>query len=183
MTENHNAPAMPRKRNKAPLIATAIMLSLGLLGGGYWLTYGQYFESTDNAYLQGDITSISPKVSGYIAKSYITDNQAVKQGDLLVKIDDRDYQAALEQAKAHLTVTEARVSTISLLSKNCNAAKFTKAESQVESAQAEYDRAVQQVARSRSLLKRNYASQDESRQHARSAKSDNGTTSTKRKLA
>ena len=160
MTENHNAPTKPRKRNKAPLIATAIMLSLGLLGGGYWLTYGQYFESTDNAYLQGDITSISPKVSGYIAKSYITDNQAVKQGDLLVQIDDRDYQAALEQAKAHLTVTEASENNL-VAQQKLQRSQIHQAESQVESAQAEYDRAVQQVARSRSLLKRNYASQDE----------------------
>ena len=60
-----------KKRNKAPLIATAIMLALGLSGGGYWYGYGQYFESTDNAYLQGDITNISPKVSGYITTSSI----------------------------------------------------------------------------------------------------------------
>mgnify|MGYP000002583573 FL=1 len=160
MTENHNAPAKPRKRNKTPLIATVFMLSLGLLGGGYWLTYGQYFESTDNAYLQGDITSISPKVSGYIARSYITDNQAVKQGDLLVQIDDRDFQAALEQAKAHLVVAEASEGNL-VAQQKLQRSQIHQAESRVDSAQAEYDRAIQQVARSRSLLKRNYASQDE----------------------
>ncbi|MEF1230917.1 biotin/lipoyl-binding protein, partial [Vibrio fortis] len=93
-----------KKRNKAPLIATAIMLALGLGGGSYWYGYGQYFESTDNAYLQGDITNISPKVSGYIVTSHVHDNQVVNKGDLLVEIDDRDYQTALSQANAHLAV-------------------------------------------------------------------------------
>lgn len=160
MTDNHTPSAKPRKRNKAPLIATAIMLSLGLLGGGYWFSYGQYFESTDNAYLQGDITTISPKVSGYISTSYVTDNQVVKQGDLLVQIDDRDFQTALDQAKAHLVVTQASENNL-IAQKKLQTSQIHQAASRVDSAQAEYDRAKQQVARSRSLLKRNYASQDE----------------------
>ncbi|MDN3610477.1 HlyD family secretion protein [Vibrio ostreicida] len=148
------------KRYKAPFIATAIMLCLGLVGGSYWWNYGQYFESTDNAYLQGDITSISPKVSGYIVKSYISDNQTVKQGELLVQIDDRDYQTALEQASAHLKVAQASEKNL-VAQQTLQRSQIDQAKSQVDSAQAEYDRAIQQVARSRSLLKRNYASQDE----------------------
>ncbi|WP_367988656.1 HlyD family secretion protein [Vibrio sp. NTOU-M3] len=148
------------KRNKAPLIATALMLSFGLLGGGYWFGYGQYFESTDNAYLQGDITTISPKVSGYIVKSYVSDNQQVKQGQLLVQIDDRDYQAALDQSQAHLVVAQSSVKNLSA-QQNLQRSQINQAESRVDSARAEYERAAQQVSRSRSLLKRNYASQDE----------------------
>lgn len=149
-----------KKTKRAPMIATVIMLSLGVLGGGYWFGYGQYFESTDNAYLQGDITNISPKVSGYIVKSYVTDNQAVKQGELLVEIDARDYQATLDQANAHLHVTHANVDNL-VAQQHLQRSQITQAQSRVDSAQAEYDRAIQQVARSRSLLKRNYASQDE----------------------
>ncbi|MFM2590426.1 HlyD family secretion protein [Vibrio sp. TBV020] len=160
MTETHDMPTKKKQRNKAPLIATVIMLSLGLLGGGYWFGYGQYFESTDNAYLQGDITTISPKVSGYIVKSYVTDNQVVKQGDILAQIDDRDYQATLDQAKAHLEVAQSSVNNL-YAQQTLQRSQINQAESQVDSAQAEYDRAIQQVARSRSLLKRNYASQDE----------------------
>lgn len=159
MTETHDKP-IKKQRNRAPLIATVIMLSLGLLGGGYWFGYGQYFESTDNAYLQGDITTISPKVSGYIVKSYVTDNQVVKQGDILAQIDDRDYQATLDQAKAHLEVAQSSVKNL-YAQQTLQRSQINQAESQVDSAQAEYDRAIQQVARSRSLLKRNYASQDE----------------------
>lgn len=150
----------PHRRNRAPLIATALMLSLGILGGGYWFSYGQYFESTDNAYLQGDITNISPKVSGYIAESFVADNQSVKQGDLLVQIDDRDFRAALDQAQAHLSVMQSSVQNL-VAQQTLQRSQIAQAKSQVDSAQAEYDRAIQQVARSRSLLKRNYASQDE----------------------
>lgn len=148
------------KRKKAPLIATALMLSVGLLGGGYWLSYGQYFESTDNAYLQGDITTISPKVSGYIVKSYVSDNQPVKQRQLLVQIDDRDYQAALAQSQAHLVVAQASVKNL-IAQQTLQRSQINQAESRVDSARAEYDRATQQVTRSRTLIKRNYASQDE----------------------
>lgn len=162
MTENNNASqsVSTKKRKKAPLIATAIMLSLGLAGAGYWYGYGQYFESTDNAYLQGDITNISPKVSGYIVKSYVSDNQSVKAGDLLVQIDDRDYQSALAQASAHLSVVQSDVKNLAA-QQTLQRSKINQAESRVDSAQAEYERATQQVVRSRSLLKRNYASQDE----------------------
>ncbi|MGV2986523.1 HlyD family secretion protein [Vibrio sp. E150_011] len=152
--------ATRKKRNKAPLIATAIMLSLGLVGGTYWFSYGQYFESTDNAYLQGDITNISPKVSGYIVKSYVSDNQIVKQGDLLVQIDDRDFQAALHQANAHLKVIQSSVHNL-MAQQTLQRSQISQAESRVDSANAEYERAVQQAARARSLLKRNYSSQDE----------------------
>ncbi|MGD8115570.1 MULTISPECIES: HlyD family secretion protein [unclassified Vibrio] len=148
------------KRKKAPLIATALMLSLGLLGSGYWFSYGQYFESTDNAYLQGDITTISPKVSGYIVQSYVSDNQQVKQGQLLVQIDDRDYQAALAQSQAHLVVAKSSVKNL-IAQQTLQRSQINQAASRVDSAQAEYDRATQQVTRSRSLIKRNYASQDE----------------------
>lgn len=162
MAENNTAsqPVSTKKRKKAPLIATAIMLSLGLAGAGYWYGYGQYFESTDNAYLQGDITNISPKVSGYIVKSYVTDNQSVKEGDLLVQIDDRDYQAALAQANAHLAVVQSDVKNL-IAQQTLQRSKISQAESGVDSTKAEYKRAIQQVQRSRSLLKRNYASQDE----------------------
>ncbi|KFI10344.1 HlyD family secretion protein [Vibrio coralliilyticus] len=159
MTNTHTE-TKPAKSRKAPLIATAIMLSLGLLGGGYWFGYGQYFESTDNAYLQGEITTISPKVAGYIEHSFVNDNQKVKKGDLLVQIDDRDYRTALEQAKAHLTVTQSSVENLKA-QQTLQQSQIHQAESRVDSAKAEYDRAIQQVQRSRSLLKRNYASQDE----------------------
>ncbi|WP_245907187.1 HlyD family secretion protein [Photobacterium sanctipauli] len=136
------------------------MLSLGLAGGGYWFGYGQYFESTENAYLQGDITNISPKVAGYITESFVEDNQHVKAGDLLAKIDDRDFIAADDQAKAQLAVSQATIENLKA-QQQLQQTKIRQADSQIASAQAEFERAQQQVSRTRSLLKRNYSSQDE----------------------
>ncbi len=78
------------------LIPSIIILVLCLLG---WL-YFSTFETTDDAFVEGHIVRISPKVTGIIEKLYIDDNQHVKKGDLLLQIDDRDYKVRYEQAKA-----------------------------------------------------------------------------------
>ena len=66
-------------------------------------------ESTDDAYVKADSTIISPKVSGYIAQVLVGDNQPVKAGQLLARIDDRDFRTALEQARADVAASEAAV--------------------------------------------------------------------------
>jgi membrane fusion protein (multidrug efflux system) len=71
--------------------------------GHHWWTVGRFIESTDDAYVGGEVTVIAPKVAGFIAEVAVTDNQAVSTGDLLVKIDDRDYRAALAKATAAVT--------------------------------------------------------------------------------
>ncbi|MCW8328813.1 HlyD family secretion protein [Photobacterium sp. SDRW27] len=148
------------KKKKAPLIATLVMLTLGLGAGGYWFSYGQYFESTDNAYLQGDITNISPKVSGYITESFVIDNQTVKAGQLLAKIDDRDFITARDKAEANIAVSKAAIDNL-IAQQQLQKTMIRQSQSQIASANAEYERAQQQVARTRSLLNRNYSSQDE----------------------
>ncbi|HVE21667.1 MAG TPA: HlyD family secretion protein [Acidocella sp.] len=75
--------------------------------GIYWLETGQYWQSTDDAYVGGNVTDLAPKVSGLIARVDVTDNQFVKAGALLVKIDDRDYRAALARAQAAVAGDEA----------------------------------------------------------------------------
>jgi membrane fusion protein (multidrug efflux system) len=66
--------------------------------GAHWWAAGRYRETTDDAYVSGDVTVIGPKVSGYITELPITDNQYVHAGDLLVRVDARDYRAALAKA-------------------------------------------------------------------------------------
>ena len=151
----------PQKQsNKVLFIATSAIMIIATLCIGYWLGYARYFESTDNAYLQGDITTIRPKISGYIAKSFVSDNQKVKKGDLLVELDPRDYVTELEQAKAHLAVSESSIDNLSA-QRTLQESQIRQAESRVDSAKAEYQRSAQQLKRSRSLRKKNYASQDE----------------------
>jgi membrane fusion protein (multidrug efflux system) len=91
----------------------ALAVALGVaaaadFGYGY-LTTGRYLESTDDAYVKADSTLVSPKVSGYIAEVLVGDNQEVKAGQLLARIDDRDFRTALEQAQADVAASEASV--------------------------------------------------------------------------
>src|SRR5271170_3404678 len=91
----------------------ALALALGVAGAadfGYgYLTTGRYLESTDDAYVQADSTIVSPKVSGYIAEVLVGDNEPVKAGQLLARIDDRDFKTALDQAHADVAASEAAV--------------------------------------------------------------------------
>ena len=93
--------------------AFALAVSLGLAGvaglGYSYLTRWQYQETTDDAYVQADSTIIAPKVSGYIAEVLVQDNQKVAAGQLLARIDDRDFKAALNQARADVAAAEAAV--------------------------------------------------------------------------
>ena len=93
--------------------AMAVALALGVaaaadFGYGY-LTTGRYLETTDDAYVQADSTIVSPKVSGYIAEVLVNDNQPVKAGQVLARIDERDFRTALDQARADVTASEAAV--------------------------------------------------------------------------
>lgn len=91
------------------------MLGLVLLGAagwyGYdWWTNGRFLVSTDDAYIEGDIATISPKVSGYVAKVDVVANQHVKAGDPLVTLDDGDYRIAAEQAEAQIATQKLALS-------------------------------------------------------------------------
>jgi membrane fusion protein, multidrug efflux system len=93
--------------------ALALALTLGIVAAadfGYgYLTTGRYLESTDDAYVKADSTIVSPKVSGYIAQVLVGDNQPVKAGQILARIDDRDFRAALDSAHADVDAAEAAV--------------------------------------------------------------------------
>jgi membrane fusion protein (multidrug efflux system) len=90
-----------------------LALTAGAAAGGYWgydyRTTGQYLQSTDDAYVKADYTTIAPKVSGYIAEVLVRDNQKVTAGAVLARIDDRDFRTALSQAEAEVEAAEAAV--------------------------------------------------------------------------
>jgi membrane fusion protein (multidrug efflux system) len=96
--------------------ALALALTSGVAGvadfGHYYVTTGRYLESTDDAYVKADSTIIAPKVSGYIAEVLVSDNQPVKAGQLLARVDDRDFRTALNQAKADVAAAEAAVKNL-----------------------------------------------------------------------
>jgi len=96
--------------------ALAIALALAVAGtadfGRYYLTTGRYLETTDDAFVKADSTIIAPKVSGYISEVLVSDNEPVKAGQLLAKIDDRDFRTALNQARADVAASEAAVKNL-----------------------------------------------------------------------
>lgn len=90
-------------------VGALLLLAAFLLFAGAWLWAGADQAATDNAYVRGDITSLAPKVSGYVTAVAVADNQAVKIGELLFRIDDRDYRAKLAQADANVEAARARL--------------------------------------------------------------------------
>jgi biotin carboxyl carrier protein len=107
----NNSPAQiakPLYRRPAVLVVGAVVVLIALvLGIRYWL-YARSHESTDDAFIEGHIIQISPKVSGYVARVYVRSNQEVKAGDLLVELDARDYQVKFQQARAALEAARAK---------------------------------------------------------------------------
>jgi len=102
-------PSRQAIKRAALALATALGVAAATDFGHYYLTSGRYLETTDDAYVKADSTIIAPKVSGYIAQVLVNDNQPVTAGQLLAKIDDRDFRAALSQAEADVAAAEAAV--------------------------------------------------------------------------
>ena len=100
------------KRSSRRFILIGLVL-LAVIGGGIWLGHwwlvGRFIERTDDAYLQADSVTVAPKVSGYVTDVFVADNQAVKAGDPLVRLDTRQYQAALDQANATVDARNADI--------------------------------------------------------------------------
>lgn len=90
-----------RRRLMLPLLAV-VLVAVGSWYGHQWWTQGRFMISTDDAYVEGDIAAISPKVSGYVAAVEVVANQPVKAGDPLVRLEDGDYRLAREQAEAQI---------------------------------------------------------------------------------
>ena len=82
-----------------------------------WWTVGRFMESTDDAYVGGDVTVIAPKVAGFVGQLLVTDNQQVHAGDLLLKLDDRDYRAALAKAEAAVAIQQATLTNFDATSR------------------------------------------------------------------
>jgi membrane fusion protein (multidrug efflux system) len=102
----------PLKRLLTGAAAVVLLAGAGI-SGDYWWTTGRFMVSTDDAYVQAHSVLISPKVSGYISEVPVDDNQSVHTGEILARIDPRDYQTALDQARANVTGAQASIDTLS----------------------------------------------------------------------
>jgi membrane fusion protein, multidrug efflux system len=88
--------------------AIAVLATASWYGWDYW-TVGRFLVSTDDAYVKADNTTIAPKVSGYLNQVLVGDNEQVKTGQVLARIDDRDFKVALDQASADVAAAKAAV--------------------------------------------------------------------------
>jgi membrane fusion protein, multidrug efflux system len=105
-------PSRQAIRRAALALAVALGVAAAADFGHYYLTTGRYLETTDDAYVKADSTIIAPKVSGYIAEVLVADNEPVKAGQLLARIDNRDFRTAQNQAKADVAASEAAVKNL-----------------------------------------------------------------------
>jgi membrane fusion protein (multidrug efflux system) len=98
---------------QAAIAGAALLIGAGAVRYGYdYWTVGRFIESTDDAYVGGDISVIAPKVSGFIAEVAVIDNQPVHQGDLLIRLDDRDYRAAVAKGEAVVAGQQATLANL-----------------------------------------------------------------------
>jgi membrane fusion protein, multidrug efflux system len=139
---------------------TGLLLCLGsvaaVAGGWVYARSNQTF--TDNAYIRGDMTSLAPKVAGYVTAVEVQDNQTVRAGDVLFRIDDRDYQARLAQAVANVEAAQARLANVDAETQ-LQHALIRQAEAQRLASVAEMNLARKASDRRRELIRTNAVSQ------------------------
>ena len=138
-----------------------LLLCLGALltvAAGWAWARSSGETSTDNAYIRGDVTPLAPKVAGYVTAVDVEDNQAVRAGDVLFRIDDRDYRARLAQAAANVDAAQARLTNVDA-EIQLQHALVRQAEAQKRSAVAEMNLAIKASDRRHELLRTSAVSQ------------------------
>jgi len=133
-------------RNALFIFVPVAALTLGAVGGWHWWNVLRFLQSTDDAYVQSDISVISAIVEGYIKKVKVTDNQEVAEGAVLFVIDDRDFKAKVAQAEAAVAIGEASLASYDARLKlqqsmiDQAAATLASAEADLEREQQDYKR-------------------------------------------
>jgi membrane fusion protein (multidrug efflux system) len=145
--------------NKRLVLVPGIIVVL-VVAGVYWWSQVRYIESTDNAYVEADISNISVKVPGYIVQSAVVDNQHVNKGELLAQLEDSQFVAKLAQSKAVLASTQANLQTLAA-KVDLQQALINQAKATVVASQSEQLIAQQQLKRSQKLKISNYSSQND----------------------
>ncbi len=149
----------PKKRNKGFIIVLLLLVAAGGYFGFTKYLHGQKHEETDDAQVEANISPVTSKISGYVKKLYVTDNQLVKKGDTLMVIDDRDLQINLKQAEAALgtAMSNRQAATANTNAANKNIvsteAAVTTANAQIEAAKVNVWRTSEDLKRYENLIK------------------------------
>src|SRR5499426_248132 len=140
-------------RRPVVLAIGAMLLAAAVGGGDLYLDYAEHFQSTDDAFIAARQSALAPKVSGYITAVPVTDNDHVAAGDVIARIDDRDYRIALDQAEAQVAAAQASIENIDA-QLQVQQAQIAANDAQVEQAQAALVFAQQQNARYQELAQK-----------------------------
>ena len=153
------APAPRKKGKRRAILLTIIAIALGAGGyeGYHWWTTGRFELSTDDAYVAADMSILSAKVSGYVTEVAVSENQAVKTGDVIARIDDGDYRLAVQSAEDKIAVQKAAVERIGVQIEAALAG-VDKASADVASAEATLALMVSELDRKTKLAKTDFAS-------------------------
>ncbi len=154
------APPARKKKRKLQLIIGVATLVILVLVAIYYVNCIAPYEDTDDAFIDGYVTLISPRVAGPVTKLLITDNQEVKAGDVLVEIDPSVYEATVAQAKADLAAAQSQL-TSAQAQVQVSESKVVQAQAAVTSAEAQNSRAEADLKRyqtveSRAVSKTDY---------------------------
>jgi membrane fusion protein (multidrug efflux system) len=142
-----------RSRIKGRIAILVLALMIGVSSAVYYLHCVLPFESTDNAFIEGNVIPMASQVPGRVAELRVRDNQAVKQGDVILTIDPRDYEASLAQARADLAAARSRLDQAKAQVR-ASEAKFAQALATVSAADAENQRAADDLKRYESVESR-----------------------------
>jgi membrane fusion protein, multidrug efflux system len=155
---NH-IPDLIRTASRHQLLFAAGTVLIGIAAWFVWyrVTIGQYIESTDDAYVGGEVTTLSFKVAGLIETVAIVDNQSVKAGDLLLKLDDRDYRAQLARTEANIAARRAALVNVDA-TRSMHVSMLDQARADLAAAMAERVRAKYDIDRYRTLSNDRFAS-------------------------
>jgi len=152
-----SAPKPPLlKRLLLPTAGLAALVFAGLYAVHWWGT-GRFLEETDDAYIGGDVTVIGPKVAGYIEEVLVSDNQKVKAGDVLIRLDARDYRANLAKAEGAVAAEEALLANLDA-TEQLQQAVIGQARAGIDAASAETARSRDDNARYKRLVTTNAVS-------------------------
>ena len=106
--KSESEPAAPRKRSALPKLAVGAVVIAALTAGGFrYARWAEQFEATDDAFLDGKLHAVSARVNGTVLEVLTDDNRIVKAGDPILKLDPRDYEVKLEEAKGELVSADA----------------------------------------------------------------------------
>lgn len=152
--EQTDAPAASPVRGKKVLRLGLLALALiGAVGyASHWWLASRFIEGTDDAYVGADVTIISAKVPGYISEVTVLDNQFVKAGDVLARIDVRDYRAALAKAEGAVAAQQASLINLDAI-EQLQQAVINQAKAQIDATDAEAQRAGSDHTRYQTLVR------------------------------